>query len=168
MTLQMLFYESYITLISDINTRKRLQEKRTIGHWKVKVKVSCSVALDSAIPWTVATRLLCPWNSPGKNTGVGCQSLLQRIFPSQGLSPSLLHCRQILHLLSHTSWSGLPFPSPMHESEKWKWSCSVMSDSATPWTAAYQGPPSMGFSRQEYWSGLPLPSPWATTEAPKD
>ena len=31
---------------------------------------------------------------------------------------------------------------------------------ATPWTAAYQAPPSMGFSRQEYWSGLPLPSPW--------
>ena len=33
-----------------------------------------------------------------------------------------------------------------------------MSGSATPWTAAYQAPPSMGFSRQEYWSGLPLPS----------
>ena len=31
--------------------------------------------------------------------------------------------------------------------------------SATPWTVAYQVPPSMGFSRQEYWSGLPLPSP---------
>ena len=30
---------------------------------------------------------------------------------------------------------------------------------ATPWTADYQAPPSMGFSRQEYWSGLPLPSP---------
>ena len=30
----------------------------------------------------------------------------------------------------------------------------------TPWTAAYQAPPSIGFSRQEYWSGLPLPSPW--------
>ena len=30
---------------------------------------------------------------------------------------------------------------------------------ATPWTAAYQVPPSMGFSRQEYWSGVPLPSP---------
>ena len=29
----------------------------------------------------------------------------------------------------------------------------------TPWTAAFQGPPSMGFARQEYWSGLPLPSP---------
>ena len=34
-----------------------------------------------------------------------------------------------------------------------------MSDSATPWTVAYQASPSMGFSRQEYWSGLPLPSP---------
>ena len=56
-------------------------------------------------------------------------------------------------------WSGLPFPSPMHESERWKWSHSVMSDLATPWTAAYQAPPSMGFSRQEYWSGVPLPSP---------
>ena len=32
---------------------------------------------------------------------------------------------------------------------------------ATPWTAAYQGPPSIGFSRQEYWSGLPLPSPFS-------
>ena len=30
---------------------------------------------------------------------------------------------------------------------------------ATPWTAAYQAPPTMGFSRQEYWSGVPLPSP---------
>ena len=56
-------------------------------------------------------------------------------------------------------WSGLPFPPPMHGSEKWKWSRSVMSDSfETPWTAAYQVPPSMGFSRQEYWSGVPLPS----------
>ena len=41
----------------------------------------------------------------------------------------------------------------------WKWSRSVMSDFATPWTAAYQAPLSMGFSRQEYWSGVPLPSP---------
>ena len=40
---------------------------------------------------------------------------------------------------------------------KWKWSRSVMSDSLTPWTEAYQAPPSMGFSRQEYWSGVPLP-----------
>ena len=56
-------------------------------------------------------------------------------------------------------WSGLSFPSPMHESEKWKGSRSVVSDPQRPWTAAYHASPSMGFSRQEYWSGLPLPSP---------
>ena len=56
-------------------------------------------------------------------------------------------------------WSGLPFPSPMQESEKWKWSRSVVSDPQwPPWTAAFQALPSMGFSRQEYWSGVPLPS----------
>ena len=58
-------------------------------------------------------------------------------------------------------WSGLPFPSPMHESEKWKWKVKVKSLSrarllATPWTGAHQAPPSMGSSRQEYWSGVPL------------
>ena len=48
------------------------------------------------------TRLLCPQNSPGKNTGVGSHSLLQRIFPPQGLNPGLLHCRRgILYHLSH-------------------------------------------------------------------
>ena len=53
-------------------------------------------------------------------------------------------------------WSGLPFPSPVHESEsEVAQSCPTL---ATPWTAAYQAPPSMGFSRQECWSGVPLPS----------
>ena len=48
-------------------------------------------------------------------------------------------------------------------SNAWKWKVKVKSLShvrllATPWTAAYQAPPSMGFSKQEYWSGMPLPS----------
>ena len=47
------------------------------------------------------TRLLCPRNSPGKNTGVDCHSLLQRNFPTQGSSPGFLHCRQILYRLSY-------------------------------------------------------------------
>ena len=52
-------------------------------------------------------------------------------------------------------------------SNAWKWKVKVKSLSrvrlfATPWTAAYQAPPSMGFSRQEYWSGLPSPSPEGT------
>ena len=54
-------------------------------------------------------------------------------------------------------WSGLPFPSPVHEGEKWKWSrLSHVQLFVTPWTVAYQAPPSMGFPRQEYWSGVPL------------
>ena len=68
-------------------------------------------------------RLPRPWDSPGKNTGVGCHFLLQCLkvkVKVKSLSP--------VRLL------------------------------ATPWTAAYQAPPSMGFSRQEYWSGVPLPS----------
>ena len=44
-------------------------------------------------------------------------------------------------------------------SNAWKWKVKVKSLLATPWTAAYEAPPSMGFSRWEYWSGLPLPSP---------
>ena len=42
---------------------------------------------------------------------------------------------------------------------KWKWSLSHVPLFVTPWTVAYQAPPSMGFPRQEYWSGLPFPSP---------
>ena len=52
-----------------------------------------------------------------------------------------------------------------HFSNAWKWKEKVKSLSrvwllVTPRTAAYQAPPSMGFSRQEYWSGVPLPSPY--------
>ena len=65
-----------------------------------------------------------PWDSPGKNTGVGCHFLLQ--------------CMKV-----------------KSESEVAQ-SCQTL---ATPWTAAHQALPSMGFSRQKYWSGVPLPSP---------
>ena len=54
-------------------------------------------------PWTVATRLLCPWDSPSKNTGVGCHDFFQVISLIQGLNLQLLrllHCRQILYPLS--------------------------------------------------------------------
>ena len=52
-------------------------------------------------PWTVACRLLCPWDIPGKNTAVGCDFLLQRIFPTRGSNPGLPHCKQTLYRLSH-------------------------------------------------------------------
>ena len=47
------------------------------------------------------TRLLCPWGSPGKNTGVGCHVPLQGIFLTQGSNLGLLHCKQMLYQLSH-------------------------------------------------------------------
>ena len=88
----------------------------------------CCVALvvsDSVRPHRrQPTRLPRPWDSPGKNTGVGCRFLLQ--------------CMKV-----------------KRESEVSQ-SCPTL---ATPWTAAYQAPPSMGFSRQKYWGGVPLPSP---------
>ena len=65
--------------------------------------------------------------------------------------PGILQARTL-------KWVAISF------SNSWKWKVKVKSLShvrllATPWTAAYQAPPSMGFSRQEYWSGVPLPSP---------
>ena len=69
--------------------------------------------------------------------------------------PGILQARTL-------EWIAISF------SNAWKWSCSVVSDLATPWTAAYQAPPSMGFSRQEYWSGVPLSSPGKGREVNKD
>ena len=60
---------------------------------KVKVKVMS----DSLPP----RGLYSPWNSVGQNTGVGSLSLLQEIFPTQGLNLGLLHCRWILYQLNH-------------------------------------------------------------------
>ena len=63
------------------------------------VCVSCSVVSESFRPQKLQpARLLCPWHSPGKNTGVGSHSLLQRIFLTQESNPGLLRCRQILTL----------------------------------------------------------------------
>ena len=47
------------------------------------------------------TRLLCPWDFPDNDTGVGCHFLLHGIFPTQGSNPGVLHCRQILYQLSY-------------------------------------------------------------------
>ena len=64
-------------------------------------------------------------NSPSKNTGVGCHSLLQAIFLTQGLNPGLLHCRQILYCLSHYQFSSAQL-------------LSCVRLFATLWTAARQ------------------------------
>ena len=68
--------------------------------------------------------------------------------------PGILQARTL-------EWVAISF------SNAWKWKVKVKSLSrvrlfTTPWTAAYQAPPPMGFSREEYWNGLPLPSPSQT------
>ena len=66
---------------------------------------SHSVVSDSLQPHG----LYSPWNSLGQNTGVDSLSLLQGIFPTQGLNPGLPHCRQILYQLSHKGSPSLCF-----------------------------------------------------------
>ena len=73
--------------------------------------------------------------------------------PPGSPAPGILQARTL-------EWVAISF------SNAWKWKVKVKSLScvrllATPWTAAYQAPPSMGFSRQEYWTGVPLPSPFS-------
>ena len=76
--------------------------------YKLSVSVSCPVVPDSLRPHGLQpTRLLCPSDFPGKDTGMGCHFLLQRILPIQGLIPGLLHCWQILHRLSYKGGEAL-------------------------------------------------------------
>ena len=90
-----------------------------------------------------------------------CPTLWDPIDGSPAVSPvpGILQARTL-------EWVAISF------SNAWKWKVKVKPLShvqllATPWTAAYQAPPSMGFSRQEYWSGVPLPSPIPTLWGPK-
>ena len=118
------------------------------------------------------TRLPRPRDSPGKNAGVGCHFLLQCMkVKSEGevaqSCPTLSDPRDCsppgssVHGIFQArvlEWGAIAF------SNAWKWKVKVKSLShvrllATPWTAAYQAPPSMGFSRQEYWSGVPFKLP---------
>ena len=73
--------------------------------------------------------------------------------------PGILQARTL-------EWVSISF------SNAWEWKVKVKLLShvrllATPWTTAYQAPPSTGFSRQEYWSGVPLPSPMASARTSK-
>ena len=97
------------------------------------------------------------WMNSATATAKSLQSRPTLCDPIDGSPPSppvpgILQARTL-------EWVAISF------SDAWKWKVKIKSLSriwllATPWTAAYQAPPSMGFSRQEYWSGVPLPSSW--------
>ena len=126
------------------------------------------------------TRLPCPWDSPGKNTGVSCHFLLQcvKVKSESEITQSCPTLRDpvdcslpgfSIHGISRQEyWSGLPFPSPgdLPDPGKITWrrksesevaqSCLTLSD---PMDCSLPGSSIHGISRQEYWSGVPLPSP---------
>ena len=103
--------EPYIQLknlfVIPANPHPRLLSLLPWGSWDSRAPamqgcaaLSRSVMSNSLWPHEPA-RLLCPWDSPGNNIGVGCHALLQGIFPTQGSNQSLPHCKQILYHLRH-------------------------------------------------------------------
>ena len=103
--------------------------------WKWKVKVKSFIAAAAAKSLQPCPTLCDPIDSSPPGSAV----------------PGILQARTL-------EWVAISF------SNAWQWKVTVKSLSPvrlleTPWTAAYQAPPPMGFSRQEYWSGVPLPSP---------
>ena len=106
------------------------------------------------------TRLPCPWDSPGNNTGVGCHFLLQcmkvksgmgscslpqGIFPTQGLNPGVQHCRQILYQLSHQGssrileWVAYPFANESSRPRNWTGVSCITSRFFTSWAIKCNG-----------------------------
>ena len=124
------------------------------------------------------TRLSRPWDSPGKNTGLGCHFRLQcmkvesesEVAQSCPILSDPMDCSppgSLVHGIFQARvlvWGAIVF-SPL----LWllllllsRFSCVRLC--ATPETPAYQALPSLGFSRQEHWSGLPFPSPMHESE----
>ena len=123
------------------NSKTRTRKQFTKENRSMVVKHSCIKMLNLVIAAAAAKSLQ------------SCPALCDPIDGSPPVStvPGILQARTL-------EW--VAFSS----SNAWKWKGKVKSLSrvrllATPWTAAHQAPPSMGFSRQEYWSGVPLPSP---------
>ena len=113
--------------------------KNSINLWKCEI-VSHSVMSHSLWPHELqAARLLCPWDSPGQNTGVGSCSLLQGIFPTQGSNPGLPHCRWILYQLSHQGssrileWLAYPFSRESSWPRNWTGVSCIAGRFFTSW-----------------------------------
>ena len=79
-------------------------------------------------PGLYPSRLLCPWNFPGQNTGVGSHSLFQGIIPTQGLNPGFLPCRHILYQLSYQgSPKGMLLPHQGIKSSSVTWQAGILN-----------------------------------------
>ena len=97
-------------------------------------------------------------DSPGKNTGVGCHTLLQRIFTTQESNPGLPHCRQILYLLSHQG-STDPTPAATAAAKSLQSSCPTLCD---PIDGSLPGSPVPGIlqARTPEWVAISFSNAW--------
>ena len=131
----------------------------------VKKKKKLPVTAAGFDPWVGVfprrrERLPTPVFWPGEFPGLYSLLLLLSRFSRVRLCATPETAPPFLGFSRQERWSGSPFPSPMHASEKWTWSRSVVSHSSRPHglqSTRLLRP--WDFSRQEYWSGLPLPSP---------
>ena len=119
----------------------------------IRVPVSFQISAFGFLRCILAVELLGNMVAAAAKSLQSCLTLCDPIdgSPPGSPVPGILQARTL-------EWVAISF------SKAWKWKVKVKSLSrvrllVTPWTAAYQAPPSMGFARQEYWSGLPLPSP---------
>ena len=138
----------------------KINEKKKKTKKKKDVWVTLSIFLYNPI---TVTEHFSYWNialaaAAAAKSLQSCPTLCDPIdgSPPGSAIPGILQARPL-------EWVVISF------SNAWKWKMKVKLLScvwlfATPWTAAYQAPPSMGFSRQEYWSGVPLPSLIALSE----
>ena len=148
----MLFLSSIVSFLPSPQTPPCIGEgSRLVYTWKASLNRWCCNRLLVRNGYIcLALKLLGIWHQAAKSLQ-SCPTLRDPIDGSPPPVPGILQARTL-------EWVAISFSSA------WKWKAKVKSLSrirllATPWTAAYQAPPSMGFSRHEYWSGVPLPSP---------
>ena len=124
-------------------------------------RVNCSVVSDSLWPRGLGpSRLPHPWDSSGKNTGVGCHALLQGMVPTQE-SNQILHCRQILYQLSYQE----VFPSGSDGKESACSSRDLCLIRKILWRREWQATPLFLPGKSHGWRSLVDPNPWGHKES---
>ena len=129
--------------LTDIGKKFTKEERQEIRSLGLTNKNYCDLTLQTSVVCSFIP-------SPAAKSLQSCPTLCNPIdgSPPGSPIPRILQARTL-------EWVAITF------SHAWKWKVKGKSLSqllATPWTAAYQASPTMGFSRQEYWSGVPLPS----------
>ena len=154
MSIPVLCPDAFLLLSSVRRTRNDISGQYTEGMYNSFKKSWCQKYFKNHIKWfTPEKSEPIHYAAAAAKALRSCLTLCDPIDSSPPGSPvpGILQARTL-------EWVAISFSN----AGKWKVKVKSLSHvrlSATPWSAAYQAPPSMGFSRQEYWSGVPLPSP---------